>query len=42
MRGDSGFAENKNVRASADLLQRDTLKVVNLADLARELSGELD
>jgi amino acid adenylation domain-containing protein len=41
MRGDSGSAE-KNVRASANLLQRDTLKVVNMADLARELSGELD
>ncbi len=39
MRGDSGFAD-KNVRHPAiDLLQRDTLKVVNMMDLARELSG---
>ncbi len=39
MRGDSGFAE-KNVRLSNGLLQRDTLKVINMVDLARELSGD--
>src|SRR5687768_3657338 len=41
MRGDSGFAE-KNVRVPADLLQRDSLKVVNLAELARELTGDVE
>jgi amino acid adenylation domain-containing protein len=39
MRGDSGFAE-KNVRRSSGLLQHDTLKVINMVDLARELSGD--
>ena len=39
MRGDSGIADKNVRRPSADLLQRDTLKVVNMADLARELSG---
>src|ERR1041384_796154 len=39
MRGDSVSAD-KNVRRSGNLLQRDTLKVVNMADLARELSGQ--
>lgn len=41
MRGDSGFAEKNVRRPAADLLQRDTLKVVNMADLARELSGQM-
>jgi len=40
MRGDSGFAEKNVRRPAADLLQRDTLKVVNMVDLARELSGQ--
>jgi amino acid adenylation domain-containing protein len=39
MRRDSGFADKNVRRPAADLLQRDTLKVVNMADLARELSG---
>lgn len=39
MRGKSDFAENVR-RPAADLFQRDTLKVVNMVDLARELSGE--
>src|SRR5687767_8908915 len=40
MRGDSRFAD-RNVRPS-DLLQRDGIKVINMADLARELSGETE
>src|SRR5688572_22129777 len=40
MRGDSGFAE-KNVRVPTNLLQRDTIKVVNMVGLARELSGDV-
>jgi amino acid adenylation domain-containing protein len=39
MRGESGIAGEK-VRPGANLLQRDTLRVVNMLDLARELSGE--
>jgi non-ribosomal peptide synthetase component F len=39
MRGDSASAD-KNVRRPSNLLQRDTLKVVNMVDLARELSGQ--
>src|SRR5688572_1327510 len=40
MRGESGFAGESVRRPATDLLQRDTLKVVNMLDLARELSGE--
>src|SRR4051794_12359156 len=40
MRGESGIAGENVRRPSADLLQRDTLRVVNMLDLARELSGE--
>lgn len=39
MRGESEFAE-KVRRPGADLLRGDTIKVVNMLDLARELSGE--
>src|SRR6476620_12704661 len=39
MRGESGIA-GENVRPAGNLLQRDTLRVVNMLDLARELSGE--
>jgi amino acid adenylation domain-containing protein len=39
MRGESEFAEQER-RPGADLLQRDTIKVINMLDLARELSGE--
>ncbi len=39
MRGDSGFAGKSVRRPAADLLQHDTLKVVNMMDLARELTG---
>ena len=43
MRGKSEF-KSENVRhfSSATLLQRDTLKVVNMLDLARELSGQAE
>ena len=39
MRGESEFAETVR-RPHADLLRGDTIKVVNMLDLARELSGE--
>ncbi|HWN93879.1 MAG TPA: amino acid adenylation domain-containing protein [Methylomirabilota bacterium] len=39
MPGDSGFADKNVRRPATDLLQRNTLKVVNMMDLARELSG---
>jgi amino acid adenylation domain-containing protein len=40
MRGETRSAEESSRRSATNLLQRDTLKVLNMLDLARELSGE--
>ena len=42
MRRESGIAPEKVHRPGGGLLQGENLKVVNMLDLARELSGEPD
>src|SRR5947207_1746459 len=42
MRGESDFAEENVRRPAASLLQSETIKLVNMADLARELSGQVE